>query len=96
MKQQQTVLAQDHITQNKTRICQKNLRFGTWNARILAIPAAVDVLAELDKYDIVIVALQKIRLSLAGKINTKEYVIYYSGTNDGRYYEGEGFAIKKR
>ncbi|KAG8259134.1 hypothetical protein J6590_108848 [Homalodisca vitripennis] len=43
-----------------------------------------------------IVALQETRWPLAGKINTKGYVIYYSGNNEGRYYGGVGFAVKKK
>lgn len=42
-----------------------------------------------------IVAIQETRWPLAGKINTKDYIIYYSGSTDGRYYGGVGFAIRK-
>lgn len=43
-----------------------------------------------------IVALQESRWPLAGKVNTKDYVIYYSGCDNNRYYGGTGFAVRKR
>lgn len=72
------------------------MRIGTWNIRTLAIPGGCDVLAkELSRYNLDIVVLQETKWPYAGKINTKEYVIYYSGTDNGRYYGGVGYAVKK-
>lgn len=56
------------------------MRLGTWNTRTLAEPGAVDILSEeLCRYKMDVVALQETRWQLAGKLNTKDYVIYYSG-----------------
>lgn len=46
-----------------------------------------DILTEeLEKYYMDLVALQETRWPLAGRINTKYYLIYYSGCDEGRYY----------
>ena len=43
-----------------------------------------------------VVALQETRWPREGRINTKNYFIYYSGCEDNRYYGGVGFAINKK
>ncbi|XP_046663006.1 craniofacial development protein 2-like [Homalodisca vitripennis] len=43
-----------------------------------------------------VVALQETRWPLAGRINTKDYFIYYSGCEDDRYHGGVGVAVNKR
>jgi hypothetical protein len=79
------------------RNCPKKLRFGTWNVRSLAIPGASDILAqELEKYKMDVVALQETRWPLAGRINARKYFIYYSGSEENRYYGGVGFAVNKK
>lgn len=80
-----------------TRLRLKQLRFGTWNIRTLATPGASDILAEeLNKYKMDVVALQETRWPFAGRINTEKYLIYYSGSDDNRYYGGVGFAVRKK
>lgn len=45
-----------------------------------------------------VVALKETRRPLAGKIpkTTRDYVIYYSGSDEGRYQRGVGFTVSKR
>lgn len=52
---------------------------------------------EFKNHKMDIVALQEIKWPwpYAGKINTKDYMIYYSGSDIGRYYGGVGFAVSR-
>lgn len=75
----------------------KQLCFGTWNVITLSIPGASYIVAEeLNKCNMDIVALQKTQWPQSGKINTKEYLIYYSDCEDNRYYGGVCFVANKR
>lgn len=75
----------------------RTMRFGTWNVRTLAIPGAIDILSEeLSKYEMDLVALQETRWPIAGKLNTKDYIVYYSGNEEGSYQRGVGFAVSRK
>lgn len=43
-----------------------------------------------------LVALQEVRWPYCGKVNTEQYTVYYSGTNDGTHRAGVGFALNKK
>lgn len=45
------------------------------------------------RYKMDSVALQETRWLLAGKLTTKDYIIYYSGNAEGRYQRGVGFEV---
>lgn len=96
-KQQDKPSDIDLKTRGRSELHPKGLRFGTTNTRKLAILGAANILAdELRRYKKKFVALQETRWSLSSKINTTEYIIHYSGNNDGRYQRGIDFAVSRR
>ncbi|XP_008181820.1 uncharacterized protein LOC103309055 [Acyrthosiphon pisum] len=80
---------------NKTGNRKNGLLFGTWNVRTLFKPgAAQNIVKEIEKYKLKIVALQEIRWDDTGTLDIQETTILYGKCNERRQF-GTGFAIHK-
>ncbi|KAL4084333.1 hypothetical protein QTP88_028157 [Uroleucon formosanum] len=80
---------------NKTGNRKNGLLFGTWNVRTLFKPgAAQNIVKEIEKYNLKIVALQEIRWDDTGTLDIQETTILYGKCNERRQF-GTGFAIHK-
>ena len=74
-----------------------NMYLGTWNVITLLKPGKLQELVdEIAKTQIEILALQEIRWPGKGQINKRDYSLYYSGTKEKTGQAGTGFLIKKK
>ncbi|KAF0703874.1 ribosome biogenesis protein TSR3 isoform X1, partial [Aphis craccivora] len=68
---------------NKTGNWKNGLLFGTWNVRTLFKPgAAQNIVKEIEKYKLKIVALQEIRWDDTGTLDIQETTILYGKCNE--------------
>jgi len=82
-----------HVLRNKT----DNLHIGTWNVVTLLKPGKVqELVEEIAKSQIEILALQEVRWPGKGQINKKGYLFYYSGTKEKTGQAGTGFLLMKK
>ncbi|KAE9523136.1 hypothetical protein AGLY_016450 [Aphis glycines] len=80
---------------NKTRNRKNNLLFGTWNVRtIFKCGAAQNIIKEIEKYKLKIVALQKIRWDDTRALDIQETTILYGKCNEQRQIRTD-FAVHK-
>lgn len=82
-------------TQNGKRNKDSNgLRIGTWNIRTLFNPVAIKTVTDqIKKYKLPVVALQELRWPGNGNVKSKNYTIFYSGSENGRHEYRVGFMI---
>lgn len=96
-KRQENASDENGIKKYKKRLMNKDLRFGTWNIRTLATPGALNILSEeLDRYQMDLVALQEVRYPGTGKLETDKHILYYSGSENGKFQKGVAFMVNKR
>jgi len=82
-----------HVSRNKT----DNLYIGMWNIMTLLKPGKLQELVdEIAKTQIEILALQEVRWPGKGQINKKDYLFYYSGTKEKTGQAGTGFLLMKK
>jgi hypothetical protein len=68
----------------------------TWNVRSLFKPGTLkNLIQELKRYEICTAALQKIRWKGNDIVDSDDYTICYSGSNDRNLF-GTGFLVHKR
>lgn len=81
----------------RQRIRTNDIKLATWNVRTMLQPGKMmEVANETLKYNIDVVALQEIRFKDCGKIDKKDFSLYYSGSNDRAGQLCTGFIIKKK
>lgn len=72
------------------------MNIGSWNVRSLYRPGAyMALIQELERYKIMIMALQETRWPDKGRILKKSHALYYSGTR-GRHEFDTGFLVHKQ
>jgi len=75
---------------------EKKIKLATWNIRTMSqVGKMMEIVEELQKWDIDITAIQEVRWKENGKINKPKYTVYYSGTEK----QGEhrvGFILTKK
>jgi exonuclease III len=84
---------------DQCNVCKRinYMKISTWNVRILYRAGAMDELAqELEKYKIVICALQEIRWPGERTIAKKNYMILYCGNKNGKHEFCTGFYVNRR
>ncbi|KAL4084269.1 hypothetical protein QTP88_028094 [Uroleucon formosanum] len=80
---------------NKTGNWKMALHIGTWNVRTLFKTGSMNCMVrEIERYKVKLVALQEIRWSDTGSINTSDTIILY-GKCDNQRQLGTGFAVHK-
>ncbi|KAI4459498.1 endonuclease/exonuclease/phosphatase superfamily [Holotrichia oblita] len=78
----------------RKRIQKQIIKLGSWNVRTLLAPGKLhEVANEMKRYKIDITCLQEIRWSGQGKIEKKEYEMWYSG-EDRKGYRGIAFLLQ--
>jgi len=79
-----------HVSRNKT----DNLYIGMWNdMTVLKLGKLQELMDEIAKTQIEILALQEVRWPGKGQINKKDYLFYYSGTKEKTGQAGTGFLL---
>ena len=75
---------------------EKKIKLATWNIRaMLQVGKMRERAEELQKWEIDITAIQKVRWKGSGKINKPKYTVYYSGA-EKQGEHGVGFIITKK
>lgn len=70
------------------------MNIGTWNVKSLyRSGTAQNLINEVKKYNVDIMALQEVRWTDNGECNIDGYSILYSGRADQRHFEGVGFCL---
>ncbi|XP_055387207.1 uncharacterized protein LOC129615849 [Condylostylus longicornis] len=73
------------------------IRLGSWNIRTLLQPGKMmEVAQELERFKFDVVALQEMRFKNQGKIEKRNFDLYYSGKDDKQGHAGVGFWVSKK
>ena len=81
---------------NRTRT-MKNLSMATWNVKTMSQPGKMNEIAdEIKKFKINILAVQETRWPGQGRIDKRDYTMFYSGSEARTGQCGTGFMIDKQ
>ncbi|KAL4126161.1 hypothetical protein QTP88_010387 [Uroleucon formosanum] len=93
--------AQPRIVDNNGILCGTRngklleTRFRTWNIRTLYKAGALkNIVEEIEKYKVPIVAIQEIRWLGNGNVQSSNSTIFFSGKETGKHEQGVGFVVR--